>query len=340
MIEMNTGIIPKKLKFLRIALVLSAIFGGVNAIAEETKGPKQRITYHYEGGYSPYKYFQADIALNPEGKWLATCSYQMHNQDEIKLAPLEMSGSVINVLLKKFDELDFFNLLVESFLAKDVGTTTISYQSPERQRTVSYIATKDERLERLSWTLRQAVGYSIYLKQIEEIAKGEVRYETGYPENPLRLGLHDFLDSEFSEPQKITHYWMKVISNKDLREKYGDRALEDLKWLIGRDFYEEAFFPKEGGYRPEVEYQMWLEWWEENKLKSRREWLIDSMKAGSLLAPVILADMGDKAAIPYLKRILLRYEKTPEKIPPPYSFTYCERIKEALSKLAGVKEGR
>lgn len=152
------------ISFLAVMLVVSA--SGMKA-AESPKAPEAAppvpleeragtwMVYRLDGGLSRYRY--VEIVLNGEGKGSVTCAIY-GDKDTINQSatiPIALSGDKIDRFITLFNKINFFTFKVRNrnknrLSATDTGTTTLTFRTGGKTRTISYGYVKNDTLKELT----------------------------------------------------------------------------------------------------------------------------------------------------------------------------------------------
>jgi len=108
------------------------------------------MSYFHYGAYSPFSYIRVNIT-----GFNATVSYQ-YLSSNATIINLTLSEKNVSDFIKKYQEMDFFNMTIDNHFVFDVGTTEISLRYNNMNRTISYISTEDKNVKELEvmyWNL-------------------------------------------------------------------------------------------------------------------------------------------------------------------------------------------
>jgi len=122
-----------------------------NVVNSNFKLENISMSYLYLGAESPFRYIQVNIT-----GYNATVSYQYFGSENATIINLILSEKNASDFIKKYQEMDFFNITVVDYFVDDVGTTEISLRYNNINRTISYTATENKNINELAlmyWNL-------------------------------------------------------------------------------------------------------------------------------------------------------------------------------------------
>lgn len=198
-----------------------------------------RMSYRREGGYSP-GYEGVSIVGNE-----AKISFDIYPNKQV-VAERTLPADFVKTLVKKYQEMDFFNVDVKSRLVLDAGRTTIYFQINGKSRTISYVDTDNKKIKELVLMYSRIISQERYLLQFKDYQKKD----KGEVASNLSGLSADIRDRRILDSSEFIPMLKDILSDEEQRESLGQYAI----WCL------EEISKKEYGR----DYNKWLEWIEEN----------------------------------------------------------------------------